>query len=288
MASFSHEGFVRLFYNRPTLAVELLRDVIGVAVPAHAHVRIDSADLTDIEPAHRYADLVLLLEDDQPVFGIVVEVQLDIDAGKLFSWPAYITNLRSRLRCDVELLVITPHLHVARWASRPIPVGQGTIRPLVLGPDGVPRVTSDAVARADPELAVLSAMAHGHGAIEEAVPIALAALAGAVTARDGRGVLYSDLVLAALGDAARVALEDLMRAEKYEYQSDFARQHQAIGKAEGKAEGTVEAVLTVLDARGLQLTEVQRAHIISSKDAAELDRWLRKAVTISSVSELFV
>jgi hypothetical protein len=31
--------------------------------------------------------------------AIVVEVQLDIDEDKLFRWPAYVTNLRSRLRC---------------------------------------------------------------------------------------------------------------------------------------------------------------------------------------------
>jgi hypothetical protein len=61
MPSFSHDGLVRLFVNRPELAVELLRDVLGIDVPDYIDARIDSADLTDIEPATRYADLVVLL-----------------------------------------------------------------------------------------------------------------------------------------------------------------------------------------------------------------------------------
>lgn len=53
MPSFSHEGCVRLFYNRPELAVELLRDVLGVRVPAYTEARVDTADLSDLEPAAR-------------------------------------------------------------------------------------------------------------------------------------------------------------------------------------------------------------------------------------------
>src|SRR5690606_20807531 len=98
----------RLFYNRPELAVDLLRGVLGVEVPAYAEARIESADATDIEPAARYADLVVLLVDGRPVLGIIVEVQLDIDDEKPFRWPAYLTNLRARLRCPVELIVVTP------------------------------------------------------------------------------------------------------------------------------------------------------------------------------------
>jgi len=44
----------------------------------------------------------------------------------------------------------------------------GLFRPLVLGAADIPRVTDTSVARAEPELAVLSALAHGReeGALE--------------------------------------------------------------------------------------------------------------------------
>jgi hypothetical protein len=68
------------------------------------------------------------------------------------------------MRCPVCVLVFTPHRELVRWASRPIELGGGNVfTPLVIGPSGVPIVTDTARALADPELAVLSAMAHGDG-----------------------------------------------------------------------------------------------------------------------------
>jgi hypothetical protein len=46
-----------------------------------------------------------------------------------------------------------------------------------------------------------------------------------------------------------------MRLKGYEYQSAFVRKHRAEAKAEGQAEGKAEAVLTVLCARGVAVTE---------------------------------
>ena len=59
------------------------------------------------------------------------------------------------------------------------------------------------------------------------------------------------------------------------------------GEARGKAEGKAEDVLAVLEARRLSVTADERARILDSKDIAELDRWLRKAVTVERVAELF-
>ncbi len=58
--SFLHEGFVRLFHDRPALAAELLRDVLGVDLARYTEARIESADLTDIEPAKACSDLAQL------------------------------------------------------------------------------------------------------------------------------------------------------------------------------------------------------------------------------------
>ena len=60
--------------------------------------------------------------------------------------------------------------------------------PLVVGPASVPVVDDIAVAERDPELAVLSVMAHGHEALAEV--IARAALAATLPLSDDRAVLY--------------------------------------------------------------------------------------------------
>ena len=82
--------------------------------------------------------------------------------------------------------------------------------PLVLGPDAVPVVTEVAAARADPELAVLSAMAHvGDADAAQAARIAEAALAASVALDRGRSLLYCDAILVALSQAARKVLQSM-------------------------------------------------------------------------------
>ncbi len=125
----------------------------------------------------------------------------------------------------------------------------------------------------------------------------MAAVEGAelVTLDDDRALLYSDLVLASLSGAARIALEELMANGNYVYQSDFAKKHQAHGRAEGRAEGKAEgkaegeatAILTVLQARGIAVTPEQRRRVFACSDSAMLERWIAKAVAITVVDDLF-
>ncbi|MBI4706034.1 MAG: hypothetical protein HY744_33490, partial [Deltaproteobacteria bacterium] len=167
---------------------------------------------------------------------------------------------------------------------------------LVLGPDAVPLVTAVEQAAAAPELTVLSALAHGSGA--RAVQVALAALGAIQGLDDERARLYLDLVMASLVEAARRALEAVMADGTYEYQSDFARRYVAKGRAEGeargkaegeakgRAEGRADAVVAVLEARGLDVPAALRQRLGGCTDLAQLDEWLRRAVTIASAAEL--
>jgi hypothetical protein len=59
------------------------------------------------------------------------------------------------------------------------------------------------------------------------------------------------------------------------------------GVRRGKAEGKAEALLAIFETRGLAVGAEQRARILECRDIAELDRWLRKAITAHSVAELF-
>lgn len=236
-----HEALLELFRNRPTLAPELLRDALRVPLPEYTEARIDSANLTQIQPTEYHADLVVLLLDGEPVLGIIVEVQLRPDERKGYTWPVYVASLRACLECPVCLLVVAANESTSRWASRSIEIGGSNhFTPFVLGPSGVPVITDEARARADPELAVLSAIAHGRDAdIERTVRIAIAAQQASSGLDDNRCWLYCDLIQTALSEAARKALQD-MALTNYEYQSEFARRYIALGRQEGQEQGGLE------------------------------------------------
>jgi hypothetical protein len=286
-----HENLRVLFHNCPELAPALLRQALGVDVPNYSSARIESADFTDIIPAEYRADLVVLLVDDKPVLAIVVEVQLDIDDRKLFTWPVYTVGLRARFECPAVVLVVTSNPKVARWAARPIALGPGAfLSPWVIGPDKVPVVTDRELTAKDPELGILSVLAHGHDDVEIAVKVALTALAGIEHLSDrDQYVLYSDLILAALSDAARKALQ--MIPEGYQYQSPLIRESIEKGRneglSEGRALGQALSVIEVFEAREIAVSEEQRSRIIACSDLDMLSRWHKRAVTVASVDELF-
>jgi hypothetical protein len=243
MPSPRHEATLLLFRNRPTLAPDVLRDALQIDLPEYSDVSFDSADLTTVEPAEYRADLVVLLLKGKPVYGIIVEVQLSLDKDKRYTWPAYAANLHARLRCPVCLLVVAGNDSLARRLAKTVKFGAGCyFTPLVLGPSGVPKITDEVQAGADPELAVLSAMAHGRDAdVRTAVRIAHAACAGVATLDEARSALYVDLILHSLGVAAREALQ-AMDIKNYQYQSAFARKYHSRGIAEGKKEGREEGI----------------------------------------------
>jgi len=284
--SLTHEAILALFRNRPTLAPEVLRDALGVELPRYDEARIDSASLTEVTPVPYEADLVVLLVAGEPVLGIVVEVQLEARADKRWTWPYYVAALRLRLKAPAMLLVVTPDEAVARACERPIDLdGCGSVvRPHVLGPAAVPVVTDPEAAARAPELAVLSAMSHGSE--EGALDVALAATSAVASLDDERALFYADLVLLALGGAARKALEELMSARPYEYQSEFAKKYYGMGEAEGLARGKAEAILSVLRHRGIAVSAEAEAAIRACRDEAKLDAWLGLAVTVTSVDDL--
>jgi hypothetical protein len=164
----------------------------------------------------------------------------------------------------------------------------------------MPVVTDERLARRDPELAVLSGMAHGQEA--SGLDIAKAVFGALGGLDDERARLYLDLVFSRLNDAAKSAFEAMMQGN-YEYQSDFARKYYGQGRAEGHQEGREEghlegvregrceeareAIIEVLDARGLAPTAEQLQRIESCADLSQLKAWLRGAARSSSVSELF-
>jgi len=285
MVSWLHESHLLLFRNQPALAAQLMREALGVDVPSHREARVISADLTDIQPAEYRADMVVQLFDERSVFAIVVEVQLAEDPRKRFTWPAYAAVLRARLECPVCLLVVTPDEAVARWAARCIQMGGlHQFAPYVLGPSSVPTITEEAQARANPELAVLSAMAHGDDHdIERSTRIAIAAQGATAGLDADRSKLYFDLILNSLSEAARQALSS-MDVRTYEYQSDFARRYVAQGVAQGEVAGRAAVVARLLAVRFGPLTaDVERS--IREASIPTLDAMVERLLVAETLRE---
>ena len=73
-----------------------------------------------------------------------------------------------------------------------------------------------------------------------------------------------------------------MASGNYEFQSDFAKKLIAKGRAEGRA----HAILDVLEARGVHVSDEARARVLACTDAAQLATWLRKAATATSIDQV--
>jgi hypothetical protein len=68
----------------------------------------------------------------------------------------------------------------------------------------------------------------------------------------------------------------------YEYQSEYARRY----FFEGRAEGEADALLTVLSARGIDVPDDARARIAGCTDVQQLQTWIRRASTATSIHEV--
>jgi hypothetical protein len=281
--SWDHEGIVELVLKDPRLAALLLAGPLGVELPQFSEVRRQPATMTELKPARIHADAVVSLHDGEtPVLGVIVEVQGGIDDDKLWAWPAYATWTRRALRCDACVLVIAQTESVANWAARQIVIGPGNVfRPHVVRPSAVPVIEDVEEARKAVELAVLSSMSHGGGAVDTAVRVALAASTVAFELGRDDFLLYFGLIQRALGAEARKKFKMHPQGVRFFDES----QQQSFDK--GRASEKRADVLAVLEARGKSVTDAQRARIEACSDMAQLDRWLRLAATVTTADELF-
>lgn len=296
-----HETLVDLLINQPPLVAQLLSEVFDVEVPSWQRIEIPSANLSDIDPVERRADALLTLVDTnaKPVLAVVIEVQLSPKLDKRYRWPVYLTTIRDRYRCPTFVLVVCTSHAVAAWSAEPIHLSRGSvITPLVLGPNQVPVITDPTQVTNHPELAVLSALAHGdrHPQWQQVLNTCCHTLQTLDPARSDR---YADLLWNALSGAARHHLEELMALTTTEPLSPIFHRHwlrgnnegkaqgQAEGEAKGKADGEAKAVLAVLAARGIDIPDDAKKRITTCTNLEQLDTWIQRAVTIDTAHDLF-
>ncbi|WP_328855147.1 hypothetical protein OHB01_07720 [Microbispora hainanensis] len=301
MPSPLHDTLNLLFRHRPQFAVEMLRDHLGVDVPDGLPVQVASNDLNDRPSIDLRPDVVITVGPrHSPLHAIVVEIQQKEEPDKLHALPRYAAALWLQLACPITVLMICPKARTAKWASAPIRTSLPgyTLACQVIGPDQIPAVTDPAEAAAHPELAALSVMAHGeHPPVIEAFVAALRHLP------DEHAPQYYEYAYRLATKAARYVMERVMETTTWPVYSPFARQHYGkgleVGRAEGReegreegrrrgrAEGEARAVLTVLEARGIAVSDSDRAFISACTDVGLLDEWVRRAATATSAADLF-
>lgn len=87
------------------------------------------------------------------------------------------------------------------------------------------------------------------------------------------------------GETARKALDMDSRIKKFF--TDTHRWLYAQGRAEGKAEGKAEALAMILKQRCIATPDELLLLVLTHTDPGTLDRWLARALSARSVSEIF-
>jgi len=288
MPSGEHESPIALARLDPDVVAWLLTNVFDVKVPDYHHARAQATDVRVLVPRTYHADGMLLFCDrfDRPVLAVVLEVQRSRDLGKRRTWKLYVAQLEAELDVTAALVVFCPDPGLAGW-YRSLFESDGLslpLRPLIFTPDDVPLVAEVELARANPALAVLSAICHGGQAEVDGMFPALAEALRSLGPR--RAILYYDVVLAGLPGPARVRWEAFMTTAVEEYRSELLRELAAQHEQLGEARGEGRAVLTVLEARGVAVPAAVREQVLACTDLARLDTWLRRALTAATVDDV--
>jgi hypothetical protein len=222
--------------------------------------------------------------------------------GKLLNMPPTSQHealhrifLQDKYGCPVVLLVVCSKKATARWARQPIEIGLPDlivmiVHPVVLGPDNVQAVTDPAEASLDATFAVFSALTHSRSPELNAI---LEALADALLTIDAEtAALLTEITEVGLDNTAgQQKWRELMATYLPPFVSEFRlegiRQGRQEGREEGLAEGRAEAILRILDRRGIVVDDDARQTITSCADLDTLDTWLDRSLTATQVSELF-
>ena len=295
MPSVPHEMLVELLATSPQLLPPLLGARLDAAVELAAGLRVGEACIRSGQATVGQvptlgADLGLELHRPfatHPSMALTVEVQLNLDDEKPYSWIPYLGSQYYRLHVPAYLLVVTNDPVIARWAAGPFRAGHLTLEPWVLGPGDVPAITTIEDARRSLEMALFSGIIHGRERV--AARIGLVLRQALDEAPDDVGLHYWDAFLASLTKPVRKELD--MQIPEFQPRSDWSkrifRRGEAKGRAAGQLEGRANDILLLLTIRGLRPTPKVRRRIGECSDPAQLELWFRRAAVAESFDEVF-
>ena len=298
----THEAPLELIRQHPGLAVDLVRAMTGVPVPDDARADLGPTSLNAVVPAEFTADSVVIVSDrtaKKPLLVIVVEPQGRDDRTKVYSWPAYLANVREAVQCPrAVLIVVCPDPREAEKCRRVIQMGHPgwDLWPIVIDPLHAP----DA-AGAGPYLILFLACLPALDMESEAgARQVLAAIRDTGASHADRRRLTA-IILKRASDAARQILEDMMSTT--EWKDDFIESYVQIGIEQGLEQGLEQGreqgleqgaanakaqdVLKIMETRGLNPTQEQRAKITAAAGITQLDLWFDRALTAGTAADVF-
>jgi hypothetical protein len=296
MPSPRHDTINQLFRERPELAVEILRELKGVNVPDGGPVRLESNDFNDRASRDLRPDTVITIgSKDEPVHGIVVEVQQRKSDGKRRQLPRYAATQWLELNCPVTVLCVCPDPDAATWYAEPThtTLAGYVFQAVVLGPRDVPVISDPKEAAEQPELAVMAVMVHGRDpAVVETFAAALEFVPPDYAPK------YTEYAYSMAAPTVQRMLREIMTSTFWPVYSPFAREHfgrgeekglekgREEGRAEGRAEERANAILAVLRTRGVDVPEEAQVRIRDCTDQRLLGTWLERAVSATSVGDV--
>lgn len=287
MVTQHHESFLAILHDRAEIVPQLAKEGLGINIESHARVRPASEAMTERFPAELNCDGVQICEDENgtPVHAFITEVQRKPDPDKYYSWPAYQTHLFHRMKCPATLISFCTNRVTAKWASNMRSrTGQRNIifQPWVLGPDELPLLTQHDGRANYLERSVMAMLVNSEEkVIDHAVESYIHDVAKLTNDDIQRYTIYA---LSCLDEGARSLVEILMEDRRiFPYGSPLLERTQK----ESEARGEASALLKVMESRGIGLTEELRERVRTCTDVDQLDTWLVRASTASTVDEVF-
>ncbi|MGP3913811.1 hypothetical protein [Nonomuraea sp. 10N515B] len=293
MPSPRHDALNRLIRDHLDLPIRLLREVGGIALPTDAPLWVGPGDLRDRISREMHADTVVFGGPPQDRwFSTIVEVETEMSEQKLQQTVEAAEMLRLETRKPVYVIFITPDPGAARFTER-VEISSGcltiTMQSVIVGPDRIPVLTDSKQMAADLLTAALSVMAHGH--LPE-VAEAFIKLLTDLPADDAASLFGYTIDMAA--PQARRLLEETVTIyipEHSPWAQNLYRKGQAAGREEGehrgRAAGEAASVLAVLRFRGIDVPLDRHQQITTCTDLALLEVWLRRALEVTHIDDLF-
>ncbi|MFI6319153.1 hypothetical protein ACIBG8_16610 [Nonomuraea sp. NPDC050556] len=265
-----------MIMQRPAFALELLGLGLRASPDAYTDARCESVELNERRPVEYAADSVISVRGpDGGRRFVIVEMQNTYKEEKFWAWAAYVGGLMGRYRCPVMLVVIClDQADADKYRRRFLPDDSCIVLAIVVvGPSELPLLRDREDVLASPELATLAAVAHAD--LETAAAVADIV----VTLGDERSSIYYSYLCMHLPESMRARLEALMAKSVYEYSDRFTQIFENRGRG--------ASLVAVMGARGMELDDVHRAQVEACTDCDQLQQWIVRAATATSVEEIF-
>jgi hypothetical protein len=286
--SAAHEIVIQVIAEQPELLGLLAECLLGRAVDLQ--VKAVDSTVRFVETEEARPDLYL----EGSGGWVALEVQSRIDEAKATRWPVMMAVKAHQAGRMGDLVVLTTSRAVARWAEkigeRYGPLGTSmTLRPIVL------LVADEAIVRlaaADgPGLKFFAAWAMRGRRKPEALEVVRAVVEPNAGVPEPLRALLRSAIINLYGERTLANLE-----EKRMKLSDLTltpRQHAILNPPERVRQleqffyGKADAILKVIEARGIHLTFKQHWTIRGCIDFDEMDGYLERALTATTAADIF-